>query len=174
MRWIPLYFIPDKVKLATKRRWNSTNATSNGAATKKVPAAMTPHSDPASAPEVKDARPTVSTWVDGDEVAISGQRNSFQCDGDGDDGERGQSRARQRQQHAEDDGEDRGAVEHRGFLVVARNGAEGLPHQEHAERRGAVRRRDAGQRVVEVQAISVVMLGTIRIGGTSMSCSRKA
>src|ERR1700752_464449 len=73
------YFIPEKVKLATKRRWNATNTTSNGAATKNVPAAITPQSEPPSPPDVKEASPTVSPSPQGDEVAISGHRNSFQC-----------------------------------------------------------------------------------------------
>src|SRR5579859_2379176 len=72
------YLMPDKVKLETNCRWKTRKINSSGAATKKVPAATTPHSEPASAPEVKEARPTVSTWVEGDEVAISGHRNSFQ------------------------------------------------------------------------------------------------
>ena len=38
-----------------------TDMTSSGAATRNVPAATTPHSDPASAPEVNDASPTVNT-----------------------------------------------------------------------------------------------------------------
>src|ERR1019366_8614101 len=71
------HLIPEYVKLATNCRWNSTNSTSSGAATRNVPAATTPHSDPASAPEVNDASPTVSTWVLGEDVAISGHRNSF-------------------------------------------------------------------------------------------------
>src|SRR5690349_9310693 len=70
---LPLFYLmPEKVKLETNCRWKTRKISSNGAATKNVPAATTPHSEPASAPEVKEARPTVSTWVEGDEVAISG------------------------------------------------------------------------------------------------------
>src|ERR1700722_20296755 len=73
-----VYLMPEKVKLETNCRWKTRKISSSGAATKKVPAATTPHSEPASAPEVKEARPTVSTWVEGDDVAIKGHRNSFQ------------------------------------------------------------------------------------------------
>src|SRR5579872_48803 len=73
-----VYLMPDNVKLETNCRWKTRKINSSGAATKKVPAATTPHSEPASAPEVKEASPTVSTWVEGDEVAIRGHRNSFQ------------------------------------------------------------------------------------------------
>ena len=38
-----------------------------------------PQAEPASAPDAKDASPTVSTWFDGEDTAISGHRNSFQC-----------------------------------------------------------------------------------------------
>src|SRR5271168_3070940 len=71
--------MPENTKLETNRRWNSTNISSSGAATRNVPAAMTPHSEPASAPEVNDASPTVSTWLRGEDSAINGHRNSFQC-----------------------------------------------------------------------------------------------
>ena len=143
--------MPENVKHETNRRWNTRNRTSSGAATKNVPAAMTPHSDPASAPEVKDARPTVSTWFDGEDVAISGHRNSFQC------------AVTETIANATRPGRASGsstwkmiaqarrAVDQRRLLVFARDGAEGLAHQEHAEGRGEIGRHDAGQRVVEMQ-----------------------
>jgi hypothetical protein len=36
-------------------------------------------SRPGSAPDAKEARPTVNTWLDGEETAIKGHKNSFQC-----------------------------------------------------------------------------------------------
>ena len=62
--------MPVKTKLETKRFWNRMKAISRGAATRRVPAAMTPHCDALSAPVVKLARPTVRTWFEGEVVAL--------------------------------------------------------------------------------------------------------
>src|SRR5208283_2520305 len=76
---VSFHLIPEKTKLATKRRWKTRNSSSRGPATIAVPAATTPQAEPASAPEANEARPTVSTWLRGEDSTISGQRNSFQC-----------------------------------------------------------------------------------------------
>jgi hypothetical protein len=58
--------MPEKVKLETNCRWKIRKISNSGAATKKVPAATTPHSEPASAPEVKEGHPDVVALGTGD------------------------------------------------------------------------------------------------------------
>src|SRR5215472_12999446 len=71
--------MPENAKDETNRRWKIRKNSSSGAATRNVPAATTPQADPASAPDANEARPTVKTWLRGEEVAINGHKNSFQC-----------------------------------------------------------------------------------------------
>src|ERR1700733_5803804 len=71
--------MPEKTKDEIKRRWNTRKRTKSGAATSTVPAATIPQAEPASDPEANEASPTVRTWFLGDESAISGHKNSFQC-----------------------------------------------------------------------------------------------
>ena len=71
--------MPENTNEETKRLWNSRNIKSSGAATRKVPAATMPQAEPASAPEANVASPTVRTWFLGEETAIKGHKNSFQC-----------------------------------------------------------------------------------------------
>jgi hypothetical protein len=71
--------------------------------------------------------------------------------GDRDDGEGHQAGLGHGQQHVPDDRPPRRAIDGGSLLEVARQGEEGLAHQEGAEGRGEVWRHHAGQRVVEAE-----------------------